>query len=103
MVGALGLYADEAFLFFHFFSLGDAIRIQTYFSPRLLLQTFLQDQKCHFKRSGVGADDTGFVDLPSKSEEHLQEAVANIGPISVAIDASQPSFQSYNSGKSSPE
>ena len=42
---------------------------------------------------------SGFVDVESGSESKLQEALATIGPVSVAIDASHPSFQSYAGGK----
>lgn len=52
---------------------------------------------CRFKKSGVGATVTGFVDIP-ESESKLQEAVATVGPISVAIDAGHNSFQLYHSG-----
>jgi cathepsin L len=48
--------------------------------------------------SNSGAEDVGFVDVQSGSEEKLLEAVASIGPVSVAIDASQPSFQFYSHG-----
>ncbi|KAL8615241.1 hypothetical protein ACOMHN_050282 [Nucella lapillus] len=52
-----------------------------------------EDRKCRFKRQSVGANDTGFVDIKSKSEPDLQSAVATVGPISVAIDASHSSLQ----------
>jgi cathepsin L len=57
-----------------------------------------RDQNCHFKRSAVGAEDTGYTDIPSGDEEALKQAVATVGPISVAIDASHASFQNYQSG-----
>lgn len=56
------------------------------------------DNQCRFKAADVGATDTGFTDITSKDETALQTAVANIGPISVAIDASHTSFQLYKSG-----
>ena len=57
-----------------------------------------QDDKCRFRVKDVGADDTGFMDIESGSEEDLLKAVTTIGPISVAIDAGQMSFHSYSSG-----
>ncbi|MCI3751392.1 hypothetical protein MQC27_24985 [Escherichia coli] len=57
-----------------------------------------QDGKCRFDASNVGATDTGYVDVEHGSESALKKAVATIGPISVAIDASQPSFQFYHDG-----
>ena len=56
------------------------------------------DEKCKFKAANVGATDTGFTDITSGSEDDLVTAIATIGPISVAIDASQDSFQFYSSG-----
>jgi cathepsin L len=53
---------------------------------------------CRFKSADVGATDTGFTDIPSKSESALQSAIATVGPISVAIDAAHSSFQLYKSG-----
>lgn len=40
----------------------------------------------------------GFKDLPYADEKSLQSAVANIGPISIGIDASQNSFELYEDG-----
>jgi len=56
------------------------------------------DDQCRFKAENVGATDTGFTDIKSKDESALQEAVANVGPISVAIDAGHSSFQLYKHG-----
>jgi len=56
------------------------------------------DQTCKFSADSVGATDTGFVDVQSKSEDALKQAVGSIGPVSVAIDASHASFQLYSHG-----
>ncbi|CAF4028090.1 unnamed protein product [Rotaria sp. Silwood1] len=56
------------------------------------------DGKCRFTRENVGAIDTGFVDTISHNETDLEVAIATIGPISVAVDASHSSFQFYSSG-----
>jgi cathepsin L len=56
------------------------------------------DDSCRFKAANVGATDTGFTDITSKDESALQQAVATVGPISVAIDASHASFQLYKHG-----
>ncbi|XP_078367909.1 cathepsin L-like [Oculina patagonica] len=57
-----------------------------------------KDGRCHFKKENVGATDTGYVDIKQGSESSLQSAVATVGPISVAIDASHESFQFYHKG-----
>lgn len=54
--------------------------------------------QCKFKKSSVGATDTGFVDVTQGDEHALKQAVGTVGPVSVAIDASHFSFQFYHSG-----
>lgn len=56
------------------------------------------DDKCRFKNKTVGADDKGYVDIPSGNEAKLTKAIAMKGPVSVAIDASQESFRLYDGG-----
>ena len=56
------------------------------------------DRKCRFNKKNIGATDVGFVDIPQGSEKALMKAVATVGPVSVAIDASQESFQFYSTG-----
>lgn len=59
---------------------------------------FIQDGQCRFKPENIGAKCTGYVDVTARDEDALKEAVATIGPVSVAIDASHYSFQLYESG-----
>jgi cathepsin L len=56
------------------------------------------DGTCHFTAKNVGATISSYKDIPSKNETALQVAAANIGPISVAIDASHNAFQLYKTG-----
>ncbi|KAG5877276.1 hypothetical protein JTB14_038312 [Gonioctena quinquepunctata] len=56
------------------------------------------DEKCHYSSKNKGATDRGFVDIESGNELDLKSAVATIGPVSVAIDASHQSFQLYSEG-----
>lgn len=57
-----------------------------------------QDNNCRYNPATVGATCTGYVDITSGDENALQEAVATVGPVSVAIDAGHSSFQLYVSG-----
>jgi len=54
--------------------------------------------QCQFNPANVGATIKNYQDVPSGSESSLQTSVAEVGPISVAIDASHQSFQFYSGG-----
>jgi cathepsin L len=55
------------------------------------------DGKCSFKASNVAATLSSYVNVKQGSESDLQQKVYQ-GPTSIAIDASQNSFQFYSSG-----
>lgn len=57
------------------------------------------DDICHYRPEFSAVNETGFVDIPSGKEHALMMAVASVGPIAVAIDASHESFQFYQSGE----
>ncbi|KAM6969050.1 cathepsin L.1 [Tautogolabrus adspersus] len=57
-----------------------------------------EDGQCRYNPANIGAQCTGYVDVKEGDEGALKEAVATIGPVSVGIDASQMSFQLYESG-----
>lgn len=59
----------------------------------------LQDDNCRYNPQESGAEDKGFVDIREGSEHALKKAVATVGPVSVAIDASHESFQFYHKGE----
>lgn len=56
------------------------------------------ESKCKFDPKCVGATISGMYNITAGSEEDLADAVANKGPVSIAIDASHMSFQFYSSG-----
>uniref|UniRef100_A0A8C2TW15 Cathepsin S n=1 Tax=Coturnix japonica TaxID=93934 RepID=A0A8C2TW15_COTJA len=53
---------------------------------------------CQYNVSTRAATCSKYVELPYADEAALKDAVANVGPISVAIDAAQPTFFLYRSG-----
>ncbi|CAF0760663.1 unnamed protein product [Adineta steineri] len=56
------------------------------------------EQTCMFNATDIVVQVCDFVDIASGDEAVLQQAVATIGPISVAIDETHSSFQFYQSG-----
>lgn len=55
-------------------------------------------EACRYTKSHRAADDKGFKMIPQGNEHALKHALAKVGPVSVAIDASNPSFQFYKDG-----
>ena len=53
---------------------------------------------CKYTVADRGACIQSYQDVPTGNETALQVAVATVGPVSIAIDASQSSFQFYESG-----
>ncbi|XP_031425836.2 cathepsin K-like [Clupea harengus] len=56
--------------------------------------------KCVYKTVMKAATLTDFVILPHGNEDILRAAVAQVGPIAVGVDASQPTFHFYKRGRS---
>jgi len=56
-----------------------------------------QDGTCHYKSNSVGSTLQAYTNVQQGSESDLLNSVAK-APTSIAIDASQPSFQMYSSG-----
>jgi len=56
-----------------------------------------RDGHCRYSAKNKVGTDTGFVDV-NPTEDDLKDALAEVGPVSVAIDASNWSFQNYAGG-----
>lgn len=70
-------------------------------SVKLKCYDMIQDESsCRYNTSKSGATIRNYVDIKSGSESQLKKAVAAVGPISVAIDASKDSFHFYHGGES---
>ncbi|XP_010139118.1 PREDICTED: cathepsin S-like, partial [Buceros rhinoceros silvestris] len=57
-----------------------------------------QNGTCRYNASARAATCSKYIKLPFGDETALKDAVANVGPVSVAIDAAQPTFFLYRSG-----
>ena len=60
-----------------------------------LLTLVLKESSCAFVREGVAASINGSKIIEQGNEGDLQAAVAQIGPVSVAVDASDSTFRVY--------
>ena len=56
-------------------------------------------ETCHYRKADIEATNSGYMTIPSGDKQKLKEALATVGPVSVAVDATQPSFLNYESGK----
>ncbi|KAH9282311.1 Cathepsin L [Echinococcus granulosus] len=56
------------------------------------------DGKCKFNSSKVVTKVSKFVKVPKKREDQLKLSVAQVGPVSVAIDAASSGFMLYKKG-----
>lgn len=59
----------------------------------------LQDQPCRYNSSGMAAQIKGYKEVPKGNERALAVALFKVGPVSVGIDATQPTFQFYQRGQ----
>ncbi|XP_063296195.1 cathepsin S-like [Pelobates fuscus] len=57
-----------------------------------------QDQPCHYDTAGKASTCIKYTEIEPATEDTLKQALATVGPISVAIDATRPSFYFYKSG-----
>ena len=53
---------------------------------------------CNYDPAKKAASISSWVEITSGDESEMEDAVANIGPVAIAIDASKFSFQLYSSG-----
>ena len=56
------------------------------------------EQKCKFRKDTIGSTCSGYVDIETGNEDALKEAVATIGPVSIAIDVTEDKFMLYKDG-----
>ena len=53
---------------------------------------------CNYSRRNKGASCKGYSRVTSEDEDALKQTLGTVGPVAIAIDASQQSFKFYNGG-----
>ncbi|XP_071971192.1 cathepsin S-like [Engystomops pustulosus] len=56
------------------------------------------DGQCHYNPSTKAASCVKYIEVSPGTEDNLKQALASVGPVSVAIDARHPGFYLYKSG-----
>ncbi|NP_001080822.1 cathepsin S precursor [Xenopus laevis] len=56
------------------------------------------DEKCHYELAGKASSCVKYTEIVPGTEDNLKQALGTIGPISVAIDGTRPTFFLYKSG-----
>ena len=66
---------------------------QVSLTTNLLFPFNSQQSSCTYSKSNMGAQMSSFINIQSGVESSLQRAVAYVGPVSVAVDASNKAFR----------
>ena len=78
---------------FHSFFFKEGLHCLYKANVNIVHNIYLQQSACSYTQSGCGVTMSGSVEIKSSSESDLQSAVANIGPIAVAVDTSSSGFR----------
>lgn len=89
--GCHGGFMDNAFLYL----IDEHVGLESEEDYPYLMK---KEKTCHLNKDKVVAEVTGCKDVKRGDEEALKVAIANIGPISVGMDASHPSIVNYRGG-----
>lgn len=96
-IRVFGIDTEATYPYMGVVSVLDKINIIFKYYLYNIFKFFLKDQQCKYNPL-VGANIVAREDISVNDEESLTAAIAQIGPISAAIDASLPSFQFYSRG-----